>query len=316
MNIVYSSDENYSMQTCVSMVSLFENNKDAQSIRVFILSNGITVESQTKLMGVAKEYNREIRFIDFTPFIQDLFSRTQTNEVSTFARLYIPSMLPEDCHRVIYIDCDTLVCGSLREMWETDLGPNSTAGVMDTMAPTYKTAIELQADDVYINAGVLLIDLTQWRKTSAQERFFDYLKKKNGKVMFLDQGIINAVLHNEIIILPPKYNAMTTFFVLSYERMMFLYNMQSYYDEPTINEAIQYPVIIHLTEGMLGDRAWMKGSKHPKHDLFVHYLSMTPWKGLLLKRTQLSLKTKIVLWSQIHLPLPLLMILMRRKKLS
>ena len=309
MNIVFSSDENYAMQTCVSIVSMFENNKDVQAIRVFILANGITDDSQDKIREVARNYNREVIFIDFTPYIQDLLSKTQTDEISTFARLYIPSVLPEDCHRVIYIDCDTLVCGSLKEMWETDLESKTTAGVLDTMAPYYKKAIDLEEDADYVNAGVLLIDLIQWRKEKIQETFFDYIRSKNGKVMFLDQGVINAVLHDELMILHPKYNVMTTFYVLDYKRMMYLYHMHTYYSECDLKEACEQPVIIHLTEGMLGDRAWQKGSKHPKHNLYKKYLSMTPWCGCLQDKRQLPIKTKMILWAQIHFPITLLKLL-------
>lgn len=308
MDIVFSSDENYAMQTCVSIVSLFENNKDIQAIRVFILANGITTDSQGRIRGVAKNYNREVIFIDFTPYIQDLLSKTLTDEISTFARLYIPSVLPENCHRVIYIDCDTLVCGSLKEMWETDLGSKTTAGVLDTMTPFYKKAIDLDEDADYVNAGVLLIDLIQWRRERVQEKFFDYIRSKNGKVMFLDQGVINAVLHDKLMILHPKYNVMTTFFVLDYKRMMYLYHMTSYYKESEIKEACEQPVIIHLTEGMLGDRAWQKESKHPQHKRYVKYLSMTPWCGCLQDKKHLPLKTKLVLWAQINLPISCLKI--------
>ena len=48
-------------------------------------------------------------------------------------------MLPQDCTRVIYIDCDTLVCGSLKEMWETI--NNTLNGSWQTLLFVFATII-------------------------------------------------------------------------------------------------------------------------------------------------------------------------------
>lgn len=76
--------------------------------------------------------------------------------VSAYVCLFMSKMLPFACERVIYLDGDTVVCGSLQQLWETDLGPYSIAGVMDTVLPEFKVTVETSKD---INSGVLLIDL-------------------------------------------------------------------------------------------------------------------------------------------------------------
>ncbi|MFR4142763.1 MAG: glycosyltransferase [[Clostridium] leptum] len=38
----------------------------------------------------------------------------------TFARILIDSLLPKEVKRVLYLDCDILVLGSLKDLWEME----------------------------------------------------------------------------------------------------------------------------------------------------------------------------------------------------
>ena len=37
-------------------------------------------------------------------------------------RLFAPKVLPESVERALYLDCDTIVCGSIEPLYETELG--------------------------------------------------------------------------------------------------------------------------------------------------------------------------------------------------
>lgn len=55
MNIVYSSSDSYAEIAGVSIVSLFENNKDIKEMVIYIIDNGIS-DSNKKI----KIYCREV----------------------------------------------------------------------------------------------------------------------------------------------------------------------------------------------------------------------------------------------------------------
>ena len=56
MNVAFSSDNNYVKQLEISMISLFENNKD-MNISVYIIDNGINNENKERLNNIVNNYN-------------------------------------------------------------------------------------------------------------------------------------------------------------------------------------------------------------------------------------------------------------------
>ena len=122
MNIVYSSDNNYIQHLCVSMLSLLENNMDIEELNIFVVSNNISVEAKHNVESVAKNFHRSITWIDFEPFQKQLVLNMEWEiSLSSYARLFLAEMLPDWCTKVIYLDCDTIICDSLVEMYEIDV---------------------------------------------------------------------------------------------------------------------------------------------------------------------------------------------------
>lgn len=53
--------------------------------------------------------------------------------MSTWYRIFLPLILPDDVEKVIYLDCDGLINSGLSELWFTDVSEYHIAGVMDTI---------------------------------------------------------------------------------------------------------------------------------------------------------------------------------------
>ena len=70
MNIVYASDDNYAEIMGVSMLSLFENNKDTSEIVVYVLDSQIRNDNKQKLQQIADIYNRQLNFISIQKIYQ------------------------------------------------------------------------------------------------------------------------------------------------------------------------------------------------------------------------------------------------------
>ena len=62
------------------------------------------------------------------------------------------------------------------------------------------------ADTPYFNSGVLVINLTRWRKENVGDRVIEYLRKYQPYVQLEDQEGLNAVLANDWGKLDPKWN--------------------------------------------------------------------------------------------------------------
>jgi len=63
----------------------------------------------------------------------------------------------------------------------------------------------LVKSDNNICAGVLLINLKEFRNDNIINKMYKYMIKNNKKLYFEDQTIINGVCYKKIGILPPKF---------------------------------------------------------------------------------------------------------------
>ena len=307
MNIVYSSDENYAQHMCVSMLSVVYNNTDAETIDFYVFDNGISENSKQIITDQCQK--RKVHFIDFSKFARTLEQKIDCPiSISTYARLFIPQLLPDSCKRAIYLDCDTVVCSSLDDLWKMDLHGNFVGGVLDTLSPDNKEKIGLSRSDSYINAGVLLIDIEAWRNNNVQSKFIQFIKDHDGKVFYQDQGVVNAVLNQKKRVVPPKYNTMTPILTCSYDRFVSLYNFSDYYSREEVNEAKKQPVILHFTPEYVG-RVWEKGCIHPMKEQYMFYLNMTPWVGKLKEPRKETLKIQLLYWMMRNLPVRVLRLL-------
>ena len=302
LNIIYSSDDNYCIYMGVSILSVLENNKNFNSINVYIIDNNINDVNKSKLKELVELYQRNILFIDFEKYKKYLNLNMQWQiSISSYARLFVASMLPENVDKVLYFDCDTLIDDSLNELWNQDINDFYVAGVCDTVPSNTKQAIGLNNTDFYINAGMLLINLKKWRKDNLEKELLNFIDKHNGNVIHHDQGVINGVIKNKKI-LPLKYNLITSYLMMSRDDIINFYKVEdSFYSQEQIDEAIKNPVYIHYTPGFT-TRPWVKGCKHPYVDLYWKYLKLTPWKDFKPIKNNEKFHVKMVNWIYLNLP--------------
>lgn len=271
MNIVYASDENYVKPLGVSMLSLFENNKEVNDITVYIIENRISECSKKRLYKIAQQYKRSIKFIPFEYLGKDLKVNVDFPLVA-YGRLFLYKL--EDIDKILYLDADTIINGKIEELYETDIQNYEIAGVQDNAAYYLLKKIGMNKKNRYINSGVLLINLKKWREDNIGERFLKFISEKKGKVNHHDQGVLNGVCKDSILILDPKYNVMPEMISMTVKQSNLLYSVHNYYLQEEINNAVQKPVIIHYIEKFYS-RPWKYDCTHPMKDKFLYYLNLT-----------------------------------------
>lgn len=278
LTVAYSSDDNYAKYLGASMFSLFQHNTDFAGIRVFILDCGIQNENLARLQQIAAQWQREILFIPMTDTIAslDLHLGAHKIAVSSYARLFLSQVLPQSIFKVLYLDCDTIVCDSLASLWKTDLGDAWIAGVQDTVDSYFLKVIGLDDNLPYINAGVLLINLQAWRDKDLPFLFQKIIQKFDGNVPHHDQGTINSAcgVHRKVI--PVRNNLTSNLYSFSSSTIKHIYFLESFYTQEEIDSAIARPAIIHFTTGLLG-RPWEQNSCHPQKDAHEKAMAATPW---------------------------------------
>ena len=291
MNILYASDDNYAEIAGISIVSLLENNKDIDNIKFFIFDNGLSLQNKNNLSSIVKNYSKEIIFIDI-PDIEKLVGIKLDPgfwAISIFARLFAASLLSEDVEKIIYLDCDTLIRSSLLPLWNENLNGNLIGGCEDGIPVLHKKSIFLKKTDVYVNSGVLLIDLKAWRDNEIETKFINFLRLFDGKLRYPDQDVINGVLKNHIKLVAPKYNSISYYFEYNPE-LLYYANINDYYSQTELNEAKESPVIVHFAGA--GRKPWTNGNIHIYQTEYTKYRNMTPWENMPMREPDTPVPAK------------------------
>ena len=143
LNVVYSSDDNYAQHLGASLYSLLQHNTEYKYIYVYIIDNIISSENKSRLQMIADAFtNAKVVFISFDKWSSLLnLNMMWPISLSAYARLFLGSIIEETVERILYLDCDTIVCDSLTELWETDLDKNIIAAVQDTVNEQTKNGV-------------------------------------------------------------------------------------------------------------------------------------------------------------------------------
>lgn len=280
-HIVYASDDRFAEILGVSLVSLYENSKDMDDIVVYILDSGITDENKHKLLSVCKSYMRSsVGFIPAKNISEKISMDVAIDRgsLSQYARLFVSSDLPTDLDKVLYLDCDTIIMKSIKEIWNLDLHGKTIGALMDAFSKYYRANIDLRENDIMFNSGVMLINLEKWRAQNVEGKLLEFIVAKNGRIQQGDQGALNHVLSRDTYCFEPRFNSVTIFYDFTYKEMLIYRKPPIFYAEAQIKEAVENPSIIHFTTSFLSKRVWMKGCMHRDVGEWLRYKKLGPWK--------------------------------------
>lgn len=297
LNIAYSCNEGYIEQTGISILSLLENNKNVfDQINIYFIGKDVITKSINNLKEIADNYNANLVYLDFNELCKDLtIDKTGRHIETVYAKLFFTDLLNID--RIIYIDSDTIINGSLKEFWEVELNDNLVGGV-STHTVGSKKILGLTDSDVFINDGVVLMNIKKLKEESFKEKFLECIASYNGNPPVLSEGVINKVCRGRIKVLNPKFNLMSGLITYNYG----IFNTpKNFYPKEELLEAINNPTIIHFLAGFY-NRPWHVDCTHPMKNLYFLYKRRTIWKDTELKKRKLPLRIKLIGWMYRNLP--------------
>lgn len=313
LNILYQSNNYYAPITGVSMTSLMETNKDIDDINFFVLDDEISTENKKKMQQVCSHYNRNLQFIDtkhILKTLKDLKVAPFKNTYTTYFKLMALNDLPIKNSRILQLDGDTIINGSLKDLCSYDIDGYICAATYDCTMNSYKSLIDIPLNDKYYNCGVLLINQKKWIKDKCQQQIVNHLANVRNGYYTVDQDIINVLFRHEIKYLDLKYNFNSGFYIYGIKESFNMYNLKpEYYNTvKQVEKAYESPVLYHCMGAMTG-RPWEQDSIHPQNELFDQYLKISPWKNFkkvkvhrkLIFKTQRMLY--IILPRRLYIPL-------------
>ena len=270
-NILCATDDKYVPYCGIMLTSLFENNKEL-NFCIYILVEQLSNKSKNEFATLARIYNQRIEIItvDSEKLKDCPIQSDDYVSIATYYRLLAPILLPQNVEKILYLDCDMIVDGNIEDLYNTDIENVAVATVLDEdylNEAKYKR-LEYLKSTHYFNAGMLLINLSYWRKTDVMQRCLNYIKDKKEILTFHDQDTLNYILRDEKKELHTKYNLQTG--LLYKNRKLEQHIIKE------IDEAVNSPIIIHYT-GL--NKPWINDSNHPYANIFLYYKSISLWNS-------------------------------------
>lgn len=265
MNICFATDDNYVKTTAIAIMTVLLTNK-GEEISFYILSQSLTEKNKQTLQNTVLRYSSkcQIYFCILTSLIINKFSSTikKENHVSlaAYLRLFIPSLLPNSVHKILYLDGDIICVDSLRPLYETDLKDCSLVAAHDerTCDSECFERLNYPMKNGYFNSGILLINVDYWRKNNIQKKCIGFVLNNKKICVWHDQDALNKILNGTVNFCHIKYNV--------YEH---LYENENNYPasfNTEIKEAVENPVIIHFCSGR---KPWTFESRCPFTSLWL-----------------------------------------------
>ena len=302
MKVMYTCDNNYVWLMGISAISLFENNKEIDDLKVYLLGENINQENRENLKNISTKYNREIEIID-VPKLNIPSSLVSARwPLSAFTRLFSGVILPDDIDRILYLDCDTIITGDISELDEIDFDGNTALGVKDCISGTYKKNIGLDKNSPYINAGVILFNMNELRKVDIYSEIEMYMSKYQKLINYADQDILNGMFKGRIGELHPKYDVMTIDVVYSIIEIEELRKPTNFYSKELLENAVSQPAIVHYTTNMTTIRPWFSNTNHPFANEFKKYKDLSIWANKSLEKMVFSSKESKIINLLMKLP--------------
>ena len=226
MNIVYALTANYYHKLLPSITSLIKYNPDAV---IYILAEDDEVPNLPVKCNVINISSQKY----FSP--KDINYHNWFTYVNLLKVCYA-SILPVD--KVIHLDVDTVICGSLQPLWETGVD-----GKWFAACPEYNGTWK-PFGPLYYNMGVALINLAQMRIDKCEPELVAYLKK--GKQPWADQDAWNklALDRNKAVAFDVRFN------------------------ENRMTSFTEHPVIVHYCS----HSDWYENPDIPRHEYLEPYL--------------------------------------------
>jgi len=211
--IFFSTDDNYIPYLDVAISSLIANASYDYCYRIIVLNTGLEPENISKVK-LNERKGFVIDFIDISKNLENIISHFKNVyhfSLVSYYRLFIASLFPQ-YDKVIYLDCDLVVLGDISKLYNAELGENIVGAVPDQFVCNTKE-FRLYAQkaigvdpDTYFNAGVLVINLEQFRKNDIENKFVNLIIQHDFDLLDPDQAYLNYLCFRKTLILPNGWN--------------------------------------------------------------------------------------------------------------
>lgn len=289
--LVSAADDAYALPLAVTVRSALDRLGPGRQIQLFVVDGGISSASRDKLAASWRDPRLSVEWL--RPRAERLKGVPVSGHVtaSTYLRLVIPEVLPRSVSRAIYLDSDMLVRRDLGSLWDEPQGSWPLLAVQDQSSPFLDSAtmavnydrcqrrlaaihpvanfreLGLPGNAPYLNGGMLVADLVQWRSEGLSQRMLNCLRDNLQHVLWWDQYALNVVFAGRWRAVDCRWNQGAHIYTYPTWR-------ESPMDKQTLVALKSDPWIVHYCSP---EKPWNDPCSHPFTAEFRETVRRTAW---------------------------------------
>ena len=205
MNLLVTLNAGYLHQLRVLLASILA--ADPSGCFTFYLCHSSLTEEQ--LRSAAKGFDPDRLQIVSVPVSRDFLKDAPVTDrypTEMYYRSFAARLLPDTLDRVLYLDPDIVVLQPLKELFELPMGDALFAAashVRRSLQRLNQLRLDMEPDGLYINSGVMVMNLAQLRREQDAQAVFSYLEAHQNRLMLPDQDVISGLYGDRILPLDP-----------------------------------------------------------------------------------------------------------------
>lgn len=212
MNIGVVSSRQYLKYINILCKSIILNNN--QDLNIYILSNELNNDN----IRILNTFDEKVIYhlINIKDELFNCIDEKRRYGIYTYFRLVGYELLPKELNRILWLDLDIIVNGSIENFYFQDFGNNSIIACKDS-AGKIKNVLSNDLINKYnlddnsdmFNAGVMLMNLDKVRKKNPMDKIKKIILEDRQKLTYADQDVFNIIFCKDVRFDSSIYNYMT-----------------------------------------------------------------------------------------------------------
>lgn len=283
VTITLSANDLYTPFLGITIQSIIANSTPSSNYDIVVLHTSITETHQSEIMNLAFNFDYiSIRFCNIGVYVngKDFYVGTRKEfSVESYYRLLIPEIF-QKYTKVLYLDCDMVITRDIANLYNINIDGFLVASTMDYCSygiyikggkqkNYWDNELCLKAPETYFCAGMILFNITEWRKDYSPEKILDFALSRDWKKH--DQDILNVLCAQKTKLVDLSWDV-----------------LRDYGDTNTLSPAYKQmiaraeanPFIVHFTS----DKKPWNTPYVPRFEYFWQYAAMTPFATEVLRR--------------------------------
>ncbi len=200
--IGFTSSDSFYKPTMVMLSSFFKNNIEKYVFNFIYSETSDFIRTQFR--NIIEKNNCIFKEWKVDETIFKGFTVHKRFGYVVYYRVIFPFLVSDNCQKLLWIDSDTVVNGSVKNIF--DYGNNYCLTGASYSDLECKTKLGLSKNDLYINAGVVLFNIGLIKKSSTLSNALSFFIENESKFTYVDQCFLSLFYKGQIQSLDLKYN--------------------------------------------------------------------------------------------------------------